>query len=161
MRKTHHRKGFTLIELLVVLLIIGLLATIASAALGAARQKARTTKAQAELKAISEAVEMLSIDTGEWPAHQPVDTVCVTCSNNELQDLSIGAAGLVTTDGNYAGWKGPYMEKMPLDPWGTPYFFDTDYDVSGQMKAVVGSYGPNGVGLNLYDSDDILFILAP
>jgi len=73
--------------------------------------------------------------------------------------LTTGAAGLVQTDGNYRNWAGPYIGLIPLDPWGNNYFFDTDYTVDGNLRVVVGSYGPNGVGLNLYDSDDIIRIM--
>jgi len=52
------------------------------------------------------------------------------------------------------------MKSIPQDPWGNNYFFDTDYDVNGVgTRAVVGSYGPNGVGNNLYDSDDIYYVV--
>lgn len=70
------------------------------------------------------------------------------------------AAGLIDTDGAYLNWKGPYMGVIPKDPWGNNYFFDTDYDIGGGvMRVVLGSYGPNGVGNNLYDADDIRLIL--
>jgi hypothetical protein len=55
------------------------------------------------------------------------------------------------------------LKVIPNDPWGHPYFFDTDYDIDPtaavQNAVVIGSYGPNGRGLNLYDSDDIYKIL--
>jgi hypothetical protein len=56
------------------------------------------------------------------------------------------------------------MPTIPLDPWGHPYFFDTDYDIdpSGGVTnaAVIGSFGPNGVGQNVYDSDNIYIKLV-
>ena len=45
------------------------------------------------------------------------------------------------------------------DPWGSDYFFDPDYRINGVMWPVVGSFGPNRVGPNQYDSDDIYYIV--
>ncbi|MFH0951691.1 MAG: type II secretion system protein GspG [Patescibacteria group bacterium] len=64
------------------------------------------------------------------------------------------------TDSNYLNWEGPYLSVLPLDPWDHNYFFDTDYTIDGQPQAVVGSYGPNGEGLNDYDDDDIIIQLT-
>jgi hypothetical protein len=47
-----------------------------------------------------------------------------------------------------------------LSSWGSDYFFDPDYDINGKDFAVVGSFGPNKVGKNLYHSDDIILLLA-
>jgi len=39
-----------------------------------------------------------------------------------------------------------------------PYFFDPDYTVDGDTRAVLGSFGPNKAGPNQYDIDDIVVI---
>ena len=46
-----------------------------------------------------------------------------------------------------------------LDPWGNPYFLDTDYHTGGDCVVAIGSFGPNGVGQNLYDEDDIIYVI--
>ena len=51
------------------------------------------------------------------------------------------------------------LESIPLDPWKNKCFFDPDYTISGAVRVVVGSFGPNRVGPNLYDRDDIWVIL--
>ena len=84
-----------------------------------------------------------------WPAlHDP-----------QQPDLAAGAAGLLTTNGSFPNWNGPYLPSIPLDPWGNNYFFDSDYLVNGHNRVVIGSFGPNGVGPNVYDSDDVIKII--
>lgn len=61
-------RGFTLIELLIVIAIIGLLSTIAVAAINSARAKSRDTKRATDLKQIQKALE-LSYEPGSgYPA---------------------------------------------------------------------------------------------
>ena len=159
--------GFTLIELLVVIAIIGILAAIVLASMSAAREKAKVARAKAEIREIRTAVEMLANDSFQWPGHKSTDQV-ETGGSNEVWDLTTNAAGLMATDGAYPGWRGPYIKTISNDPWGHAYFLDTDYAVDANNNpcqstctnaVVLGSFGPNGVGQNLYDSDDIIIVL--
>ncbi len=169
-------KGFTLIELLIVIAIIGILTTITGSAVSSARRKAQTASAQSNLLNIEKAIFQMALDTNAWPNHQSVNCV-QTGGSNEVSNLNTGPAGLVINDsGNpYAGWAGPYMTSVPVDPWGAHYFLDTDYYVtsadlpcgqnggtSGCTGVVaVGSLGPNNDGgINDYDSDNIIKIIA-
>lgn len=164
--KNKFSRGFTLVELLIVIAIIGVLASIVLASLRYARNNALKAKAQAELDGIRAAMEVMASDTEEWPGHQTPNEVNETSSPpNEIDDITAESAGLAATDGSYENWNGPYIEPGMLDPWGNPYFFDTDYDLNGGVGSVVygvalGSYGPNGIGSNLYDSDDVILILV-
>lgn len=165
------KKGFTLIELLTVISIIGILASIVLVSLGNAKEKAKIAKAKTEVKQIFKAISVLEIDTEQWSGHKTPYEIEGGAGGNEICSdgcafgLSDCRSGLVCDDsGNpYPNWNGPYMSKIPNDPWGNEYFFDTDYDIDpgpGQKwTAVVGSYGPNGTGNNLYNSDDIIYII--
>ena len=152
------KKGFTLIELLVVIAIIGVLSTLAIVGMNYARQQAKVAKAEHDVDAIVLAVKQLENDTGQWPNHQSIDQINNT-GNNEVWDLNQPEAGIVTSDGNFPQWNGPYMALVRKDPWGNDYFYDSDYQVNGEDKVVIGSFGPNGVGQNVYDSDNIIKIL--
>lgn len=149
------KSGFTLVEIAVVTMIIGLLATLGSLAIMKSVQNSRIKQAETELSMMSAAVLQLAWDTGKWPNGQPR----TTAGSTEMWDISLSSCGLMNTDGNYSDWKGPYYGGEIMDPWGNPYFFDPDYKIDHVDHVVVGSFGPNGVGPNDYDSDDIYVLL--
>lgn len=150
-----HNRGFTLIELLVVIAVISILAAIAIPAFTAYRERARIGQVWSDLRNIQNAMELLASDTEKWPGPSDVGAV----ANSEVWDLNSPEAGLVAPGGGFPNWSGPYINSVPKDPWGSDYFFDPDYDIGGVNFAVVGSFGPNKVGQNLYDSDDVYRIL--
>ena len=160
--------GFTLIELLVVIAIIGILAAVVLASLQPAREKAKIAKAKADVKQIYLAIFGLEGDTGRWPGLQ-IPYIINRVDDNEICgdgctcSLGDACAGIIGNDGYGSGWSGPYMPEVSPDPWGNEYFFDTDYDLAtptGEWAVVIGSYGPNGVGNDVYDEDDILYIIS-
>ena len=151
-------RGFTLVELMIVIAIIGILAAIALIGSSSYHTKAKVAEATSDLDTIYKAMILLESDTGQWPGHQTVSQINKG-AGNEVWDLSVGAAGLVITDGNFPDWDGPYLPSVPKDPWGNDYFLDTDYEINGVDYLVLGSFGPNGVGQNLYDDDDVIKII--
>jgi len=163
-------KGFTLIELLVIIAIIGLLAVIVLVNVNNARQKAEISKTQADLEQIYKAIEFLYDDTEEYPAHCLGFPPC-SCSGGPERVLDACTAGLECTDGGFPNWDGPYVSKIPKDPWGNSYIFDADYRCNTGVKGCEGipdgatvraihSGGPNGSGINIYDADNIVSVLC-
>lgn len=163
-------RGFTLLELLIVIAIIGILVSIILISTNTAREKARIAKAKADCRAIYNAIIMLESDTEQWPGHKEAWEVEIGIPNNEICDdgciikFSDPEAGLAADDlspNEYPGWNGPYISASQLvDPWGSEYFFDTDYVGAEGLAVVIGSYGPNGAGLNLYDSDNVYYLIS-
>jgi prepilin-type N-terminal cleavage/methylation domain-containing protein len=163
------KNGFTLIEFLVVIGIIGILATITIITVRTARENAKVAKAQSDIDMLHTGIGQLMVDSGEWPGHQIPDEVAAG-SGNEIWNLASADSGLLTTDGAFSGWSGPYVANIPIDPWGNNYFIDTDYYINDDSQScdggsdcreavVIGSFGPDGIGQNQYNGDDIIKIL--
>src|SRR4029077_8358534 len=66
--RRYNQDGFTLIEIMVVILILGLLATIVVQSLRGAADKAKRTKAQADLAEIKTGLDRYYLDTGYYPS---------------------------------------------------------------------------------------------
>ena len=156
MPKLTPSRGYTFIELMVKIAIIGLLTAIALSAYGRYKEQAKIARAKSELKSIHLAIEALAADTEKWPGPNTVGQT----ADDEIWDLTSPEAGLLSATAAFTNWKGPYIQSIPTDPWGNPYFFDPDYHLtSTNIVPVVGSFGPNGEGENDYDGDDVLRIL--
>jgi len=112
-------------------------------------------KVRRDLQAIAAAIEQLRLDTGRWPNGVLGDDP----GHAEVLDLTTDSAGLLGATPIYEGWQGPYLSYIDPDPWGMPYFFDPDYITNGVWCIAIGSFGPNRVGRNLYDADDIIQVL--
>jgi general secretion pathway protein G len=127
MRKRRtNQDGFTLIEIMVVILILGLLATIVVQSLRGAADKAKRTKAQADLAEIKTALDRYYLDNGYYPTSDQGLTALV----------SAPSSGRVPA--NYES--GGYIERLPRDPWGAPYFYQSDGN-----SYLLKSLGPDGV----------------
>jgi general secretion pathway protein G len=123
--RRYNQDGFTLIEIMVVILILGLLATIVVQSLRGAADKAKRTKAQADLAEIKTALDRYYLDNGYYPS----------------TDQGLNALVSQPTSGrvppNYES--GGYIERLPADPWGNQYFFQSDGN-----SYVLKSFGKNG-----------------
>ncbi len=100
-------KGFTLIELMIVVIIIAALAAIVVPRMAGRTDQAKTAVAQADVSSnISMALKLYDLDNGHYPS-----------SEQGLSALVTKPSGAPTA----TNWSGPYLENMPVDPWGNPY----------------------------------------
>ena len=83
-RLPSRQHGFTLIELLVVITVIGVLAGLVLQAAGYAQKKGARSRAEAEIAALSAALENYKSDNGDYPegTNGSPDTETSTGTNN-------------------------------------------------------------------------------
>ena len=122
------KQGFTLIELMLVVIIIGALVAMVMPRLTGRTEQARSTAAEADIRAnIATALKLYELDNGSFPTTDE------------------GLNALQSKSGNNPNWRGPYLEKKPLDPWGREYKYKspgehrTDYDLYSLGKDGVES----------------------
>lgn len=118
-----HRKwriGFTLIELMLVVIIIGVLVSLVVPRLAGRAERARRVAAKADIESnIPAALDLYEMDIGEYP--------------QRLEDLLEDSSG-------EKNWSGPYLKKLPKDPWGRDYYYKypgehgVDYDLASKGR---------------------------
>ncbi|NYT78660.1 type II secretion system major pseudopilin GspG [Alcaligenaceae bacterium] len=95
----HHRQqGFSLIEIMVVVVIMGVLAALIVPNVMDRPDQARAIAARQDVGAIMQALKLYRLDHGRYPSSEQ------------------GLDALVVGKGNKA-----YMDRLPGDPWDTPY----------------------------------------
>jgi general secretion pathway protein G len=135
MRARQH--GFTLIEIMVVVVILAVLGALVVPQVLDKVDKARVTRATADIRAISTALDLYRLDNFKYPT-----------SEQGLQALVKQPADPSIT--NYP--VGGYLKSLPIDPWNNPYQYVSpgpdgrDYEIT--------SYGRDGKpGGEGYDTD--------
>lgn len=120
-RKTQN--AFTLVELLLVIVIIAGLAAMIMPRLAGRSEQAKIAIAKTDvISNVPSALDLYELDNGKYPSN--------------LQALLANPGGLNS-------WKGPYIRRKPIDPWGNTYQYrypsthGKDYDLY--------SLGPDGV----------------
>jgi general secretion pathway protein G len=111
--------GFTLIELMLVVIIIGALVAMVVPRFAGRAEQARVSAAKADVQAnIATALKMYELDNGAYPT------------------TSEGLNALLSQSPAAPNWKGPYLERKPIDPWGREYKYKSpgehrsaDYDL--------------------------------
>jgi len=99
------KKGIWLVESLLVVVIICILAVISLKLIGNVIQKAKVVSAKAQIAQLAQALESVKDDTGYYPVFL---TNLIQESPPKFQEK---------------WWRGPYAREVPLDPWGSPYFY--------------------------------------
>lgn len=166
MRLKHN--GFTLIELLVVISIIALLASVVLVALNGARDKAKITRASADIQQINKAVIKYRVDNGDTYDSVPWQNCWVDADWNVT---ALGGNNICSQTQWNSGWFSSYISGVPLDPWGHPYLFEgrpePAYGECTPGQTSLCSAGPNGILESINDAgmvvrgDDICIFSIP
>lgn len=101
-QKQNLNRAFTLVEMLLVVSIIGILAGLVIPGLVHRSEDAGTTRVTSDIAGIKTAIGTFDVDNGVYP--------------KSLQDL-------VQAPSSARNWHGPYLEKLPVDPWGNHYIY--------------------------------------
>jgi len=122
------QSGFTLIEIMVVIVILGVLAALVVPKVMSRPDEARVVAARQDINALMQALKLYRLDNGRYPSTQQ----------------GLKALVEVPEAGPQAGnWKpGGYLERLPQDPWGTPYQY-ANPGLHGEID--VWSLGADGV----------------
>ena len=100
-------RGFTLIEVMVVIVIIAILAALIVPKVMSRPDEARVSAARQDIGAITQALKLYRLDNMRYPT-----------TEQGLQALVKKPASAPVPE----NWKGNgYLEKLPKDPWGSPY----------------------------------------
>lgn len=100
-------RGFTLIEVMVVIVIIAILAALIVPKVMSRPDEARVSAARQDIGAITQALKLYKLDNMRYPT-----------TEQGLQALVKKPATAPVPE----NWKdNGYLEKLPKDPWGTPY----------------------------------------
>jgi general secretion pathway protein G len=117
-----NRGGFTLLEVLVVVFILGILAALVAPRFMGRTEDAKVTEAKVQIRNFETALKLFKLDNGFYPAtEQGLEAL--------IEPPTVGREA-----GNFR--TGGYLERnrIPLDPWGTPYIYASpgltgDFDI--------------------------------
>jgi len=120
--------GFTLIEIMVVIVILGVLAALVVPKVMSRPDEARVVAAKQDINALMQALKLYRLDNVRYPTGEQGLQALV-------QQPQSGPPA--------PNWKpGGYLERLPLDPWGSPY----QYANPGRHGEIdVWSWGADGV----------------
>ncbi len=125
-------EGFTLVEMLAVLTIMLLLMGMAWVATDSIRNRGVETRIKGDLRTVNLALESFNSDFFDYPEEQ-----------FGLQALVELPAGINLPE----RYRGPYLPKLPVDPWGRPYVYIYPGDENAFELLTYGRDGePGGEG---------------
>jgi general secretion pathway protein G len=104
--RPRREEGFTLIEIMVVVVILGILAALVAPNVISRIDDAQVSRAKGDIRAIESALQLYRLDNFRYPT----------------TDQGLEALVNQPADPSIRNWrKGGYLDKVPVDPWGTPY----------------------------------------
>lgn len=121
--------GFSLTELMIVVFIMGLLATVIVVSTGGIFSQSRDAKARSDLQRLESGLQMYNLDIGSYPS-----------GDQGLRALVEAPSGVNPVRYRQGG----YLQRLELDPWGSPYQYDASGRRSGKSYDLF-SFGADGV----------------
>nr|WP_306253956.1 type II secretion system major pseudopilin GspG [Parvularcula sp. IMCC14364] len=125
--RRNRQRGLTLVEMMVVLVILGLLTTIVVINVLPAADQADIQKARADISSLEVALDQYRLDMKTYPTTAQGLQALVTVPDGVNRAASYRPGG--------------YIRKLPLDPWGNPYVYQTPGE-NGQID--IYSFGADG-----------------
>ena len=127
MKVSNRQVGFTLLEVMVVVVILGILAALVVPKIISRPDEARVIAAKQDLASVMQALKLYRLDNQRYPV-----------TEQGLQALVTQP----TTAPLPPNWKtGGYVERLPKDPWGSPYQY-LNPGIHGEID--VFSFGADG-----------------
>jgi general secretion pathway protein G len=116
--------GFTLLEIMIVVVILGVLAALVVPKVMSRPDEARQVAAKQDIASLMQALKLYRLDNFRYPAtEQGLDALVNKPSTEPIPP----------------NWKGGgYLDRLPKDPWGSPYQYLSP-GVHGEID--VFSYG--------------------
>ena len=132
--KEQKNRGFTLVEVMVVVVILGVLAMLIVPRVVGRTDEARAAAARHDIAALAQTLKLYRLDNGRYP------------TNEQGLEALVAKPERAPVPSN---WK-PYLDKLPLDPWGKPYRY-LNPGVHGEVDIFsLGADGqPGGTGADL------------
>jgi len=120
---SRRRRGFTLLEVLLVMAILIIMVSVVTIGYTAIQRNAQSDGARMNINALDKACVAFQLDVGRLPS---------------------SLADLVSQPQNVAAgkWRGPYIEQVPMDPWGQEYQYQPQ-TVNNIQKPYISSAGPD------------------
>ena len=97
------QKGFTLIEIMVVVVVIAIMGAMIGPTLFSKVQQAEEARIAQDIRTIESALKFYRLDNFRYPTQAQ------------------GLEALAENPAELDKWNGPYLEDVPLDPWGEMY----------------------------------------
>jgi general secretion pathway protein G len=126
-------RGFTLVEIMVVVVIIGILGALVVPKLLGRTGESRVAAAKVDIATLMNSLKLYKLDNQRYPT-----------TEQGLQALiAKPTAGPAAN-----GWKaGGYIDKLPKDPWGSPYQYISP-GIHGEVD--IFSFGADGQPGEMY-----------
>ncbi|MFQ3334472.1 MAG: general secretion pathway protein G [Woeseiaceae bacterium] len=107
MNRQKKETGFTLIEIMVVVIILGILTAIVAPNIIGRVGDAQISAAKQDIRNIESSLRLFRLDNFNYPTNE-----------QGIKALTAKPVGQ-----NTRNWKGPYLNRMPKDPWGNQYLY--------------------------------------